>query len=219
MKVYKGFNKDMTCTPDGKRFQFEEGKTYEEPSAKLCESGFHACEAPLDVFRYYPPATSVYHECELNGVKDERKEDSKVCGSKITIGAEIGIIGLAKAHVEFIKEKVKKNKIKSNTGNWSAATNTGDQSAATNTGNWSAASVSGKESVAIAIGYSSKAKGALGCFIVLAEYKETDSEQHLVNVISAKVDGENIKPDTWYRCVDGQFVVCEDSDSGGQRNE
>lgn len=31
MKAFKGFNKDMTCTPDGKCFQFEEGKTYEEP--------------------------------------------------------------------------------------------------------------------------------------------------------------------------------------------
>ena len=29
MKAYKGFNKDMTCNPNGKVFQFEEGKTYE----------------------------------------------------------------------------------------------------------------------------------------------------------------------------------------------
>lgn len=49
MKAYKGFNKDMTC----REFQFEEGKTYEEEKAKLCECGFHACENPLDCYSYY----------------------------------------------------------------------------------------------------------------------------------------------------------------------
>ena len=48
MKAYKGFNTDMTC----RGFKFEEGKTYEEPEAKLCKSGFHACENPLDCFNY-----------------------------------------------------------------------------------------------------------------------------------------------------------------------
>lgn len=34
MKAYKGFNKDMTCTPSGGRpFQYKEGETYEEPKA------------------------------------------------------------------------------------------------------------------------------------------------------------------------------------------
>ena len=112
MKVYKGFNKDMTCTPNGKRFQFEERKTYEELEANLCKSGFHACEAPLDVFGYYAPAESVYHKCELDGVSPERKEDSKVCGTKITVGAEIGIPGLVNAHVEWVKIKFQKEKKK-----------------------------------------------------------------------------------------------------------
>lgn len=78
MKAFKGFKQDMTC----RGFQFEEGKTYEESKADLCNSGFHACEYPLDVFGYYPPADSVYHEVELDGVCDKRESDSKVCGKK-----------------------------------------------------------------------------------------------------------------------------------------
>ena len=70
MRSYKGFNEDMTCIG----FQYEEGKTYEMESAELCDHGFHACEYPLDCFSYYPPANSVYHEVELNGVTDEQKE-------------------------------------------------------------------------------------------------------------------------------------------------
>ncbi len=102
-----------------------------------------------------------------------------------------------------------------NTGDQSAATNTGYQSAATNTGNWSAAtntgdrsaaSVEGKDSIAIAFGAKSKAKGALGCYIVLAEWTKNDNgERELKTVKCHKVDGETIKPDTWYMLEDGKF--------------
>jgi hypothetical protein len=99
---------------------------------------------------------------------------------------------------------------KSNTGSCSAATNTGDQSAATNTGYRSAATVEGKESVAMAIGRNSKAKGSIGCFIVLAEWKEFEDETyHIVDVKSAKVDGAKIKPDTFYKLVNGEFIAEE----------
>ena len=93
-----------------------------------------------------------------------------------------------------------------NTGDWSAATNTGNQSAATNTGYWSAATVEGTESVAIATGYESKAKGALGCYIVLAE---RDEYGHILAVKSHKVDGKTIKADTFYTLKNGEFVEAE----------
>ena len=93
-----------------------------------------------------------------------------------------------------------------NTGYQSVATNIGYQSAATNTGYQSAAIVEGKESIALATGIKSKAKGKIGCFIVLAEWKEINYEYHIVDIKSAKVDGENIKEDTFYMLKDGKFV-------------
>ena len=61
----------------------------------------------------------------------------------------------------------------------------------------------------MAIGYNSKAKGSLGCFIVLAEYKKLGGECHIVDVKSEKVDGEKIKPDTFYKLINGEFVEAD----------
>lgn len=68
IKSYKGFNKDMTC----KGFQYEEGKEYETERAECCETGFHACEYPLDCFSHYAPNGSVYHEVEQDGDIDRK---------------------------------------------------------------------------------------------------------------------------------------------------
>ena len=210
---YKGFDKDLKC----RGFQYEVGKEYEENEVKVCEKGFHACEYPLDVFSYYPPADSRYCEVEQSGELSKDGGDSKVASSKIKIGAEIGLSGLIRAGVKFILEKVDfKNAKESNTGNRSAATNTGyrsaatntgDQSAATNTGYQSAATVEGKNSVAIATGLQSKAKASLGSAIVVVERGEWNGNSYPLKAIcSAIVDGEKIKADTFYTVKDGVFV-------------
>ena len=148
---YKGFDKDMKC----RGFQYEEGKTYETDKASLCQEGFHACECPLDVFHYYSPTDAMgniqkYHEVLLDEVSNGRDDsDTKVCAKKITIGAELNFLGLAKAHIEWVKRQTDKNKnTASNTGNYSAASNTGNYSAASNTGYRSAASNTGYRSAA-----------------------------------------------------------------------
>ena len=194
MKCFKGFDKDLKCGD----FQYEIGKEYTEEKADICNCGFHACEFPMDVFDYYPPSDSRYCEVELEENGQKSSDDSKRVGKKISVKAEIGIAGIIKAGVEYIKEQV----------DWEddKATNTGDYSAATNTGNKSAAIVEGKESIALATGIKSKAKGKIGCFIVLTEWKEINNEYHIVDIKSAKVDGENIKEDTFYMLKDGKFV-------------
>lgn len=151
LKAFKGFNPDMTC----RGFKYEEGKTYETDKAIMCRSGFHGCENSLDVFTYYPPCDengnlNKFHEVEMEDVSEERSNDSKVVAKKITIGAELNFFGLAKAHVEWVKSKVDKDKKAVNSGDRSAAVNSGDSSTAVNSVYRSAAVNSGKDSVAVA---------------------------------------------------------------------
>ena len=211
MKGYKGFYPGLICEPDSEhKKQYVENTVYEEEKAECCKSGMHFCKYPLDVFGYYPPVTdkgvSEYAEVEAldEPVTDDEK---KYCSKKLKIGAKIGIPALVQASVEYIKNNIVETKKESATGNRSAATNTGDWSAATNTGNRSAASVEGKDSIALAFGVESKAKGALGCYIVLAEWTENDDGEHELKTVKChKVDGKTVKPDTWYTLKNGKFT-------------
>jgi hypothetical protein len=244
IRGFKGFDKDLKC----RGFQYEIGKDYEqEGEVKCCKRGFHFCEDPFDVFRYYSPSDSRYCEVEGGGIVDQANEDCKVATSHIHISAEIGLNGLIKAGVKFILDKVNFKDAKStntgyqsaatntgdrsaatntgdcsaatntgdqsaatNTGDCSAATNTGDCSAATNTGDCSAATVEGKESVALVTGKDSIARGALGCWIVLTERGDFDGVTCPIKEVKAfKVDGVNIKENTFYRLVDWKPVEVE----------
>ena len=144
--AYKGFNQDWTC----RGYQYEVGKTYvHKGDVKACETGFHACEYPLDVLSYYSPAESKFAVVKMSGETSKDSDDTKIASAKITIETEINLPEMVKKAVEWIKGKVDWDAAKiSNTGDWSAATNTGDWSAATNTGDWSAATNTGNRSAA-----------------------------------------------------------------------
>jgi hypothetical protein len=59
----------------------------------------------------------------------------------------------------------------------------------------------------MAMGVESKAKGALGCYIVLAEWEQDDNwDWHIKNVKSAKVDGKRIKANIFYTLENNKFV-------------
>ena len=223
---FKGFDKNLKC----RGFQYEVGKTYEHEGKVECrEQGFHFCENPFDVFGYYSPSESRYCAVEGSGKVDQDEDDSKVAVSKLHISAEIGLKGIIEAGVKFILDKVnwKDNKeyntgyqsaatntgyrsAATNTGYRSAATNTGYRSAATNTGDRSASIVEGQDSVAIVTGKDSKAKGSLGCWIVLTERGELNGETcPIIEVKAFKVDGEKIKADTFYQLINGEAVEVE----------
>ena len=176
MIVYKGTDKDMKC----RGFQYELGKEYEEQEAKLCEKGFHGCEYPLDVFGYYSPEGNRFFVADLDGVTDEKEDDSKRAGTKIKLLAEIGIAGIVEASVEYIKERAESSdnhtgdcSAATNTGDCSAATNTGNQSAATNTGDWSAATNTGYQSAATNTGDCSAATNTGDCSAATVEGQDS----------------------------------------------
>ena len=209
---FKGFDKDLKC----RDYQYEVGKKFEEEGKiEACSKGFHFCENPLDVLGYYPPygekGSNRYCIVKGSGNIDRDGDDTKVACSKLYISAEIGLKGIIEAGVKFILDKVNwKDNKKSNTGNYSAATNTGYRSAATNTGDRSAAEVTGKESIAIVTGKDSKAKGSIGCWIVLTERGEWDGNVYPIKEVKAvRVDGEIIKPDTYYKLINGEVIPCE----------
>lgn len=177
IKAYKGFDKNMTC----RGFQFKEGETYEEEKVELCCSGFHACEHPLGCFGYYSPASSIYHEVVLDDLDPRTEEDTKRAGKKITIGARIDIAGMVKAAIDFVFAKA----------DWS---NAGEHA-------------TGYQGVACALGIEGKAKAKIGGWIVCAEWKEMEvCKWERIDVRCAKVDGENIKGDTWYTLRNGDFI-------------
>ena len=309
---FKGFDSNLKC----KTHQYEVGKEYvHDGPVSLCQSGFHFCENPIDVFDYYPPADSRYAEIEAEDVSDREGGDSKRVCKKIHIKAEITLKSLIEAAIKFTFDRVDWKDAKesnsgprsaatntgpqsaatntgyrsaatntgpqsaatntgpqsaatntgdrsaatntgyqsaatntgdrsaatntgpqsaatntgyrsaatntgpqgaatntgpqsaaTNTGPQSAATNTGYQSAATNTGDRSAATNTGKEGCAISLGIEGRAKGAVGCWLTLAEWEDRSDGWHRINVKTAQVDGKQIKPDIFYMLKSGEFV-------------
>jgi len=110
------------------------------------------------------------------------------------------------------------------TGDYGASSATGNCGASSATGYKGASSANDSESVAVAWGYKGKAMGVIGSHIVLAEWKYIGSkeddrydraEQEAWEFVGAKmfrVDGEKVKPDTWYRLENGELVEVENAD-------
>ena len=254
MKAYKGFNKDFTC----RGFQFEEGKEYEEEEAVLCEKGFHACTNPLDVLNYYNDVEGKYCEVELDEVSNDKKEnDSKICGKRIKINAEIGFVGLFKMGIEWLKEQTifSKNDTKElekssgnyakigssgydakigssgydakigssgnyaqigssgygaqigSSGNYAQIGSSGNGAKIGSSGDDAKIGSSGKNSVVMCAGNNSIAKAKIGSWITLAEWGRDDNGDWIpINVVTKRVDGVEIKEDTYYKLVNGVFT-------------
>ncbi len=210
IKAYKGFNKDMTC----KGFQYEEGKEYETDKAEVCETGFHACEYPLDCFSHYAPNGSVYHEVEQDGDIDRKDGGTKIASTKIKIGAKISIAGIVKAAIEYTMSRTKKEA--DSNSDYGASSAAGSCGASSATGYKGASSAEDKDSIAVAWGYHGKAKGVVGSYLVLADWEGNEDNywtQDLWTLKGAKmvrVDGDTIKADTFYTMRNGEVIECKE---------
>lgn len=217
--AYKGFDGNLAC----RGFRFEIGKTHEhEGDVIACESGFHACEHPLEVFKFYPPASSRFAQVELSGEMDqERYGSTKIAASKIEIKSEVDLGDLTQAAVKYVFDAsvwLKSSSATgprggaSATGNEGAASATGDEGAASATGprgaamatgNGGAASATGNGGAAMAAGRFGRVSGANGNALFLVE---RDDDWKIVAVWAGIVGQDGIEPDTFYTLRDGKPV-------------
>lgn len=192
MKAYKGFDKNLQC----RGYRYEIGRTFEEDDASLCSKGFHACEYPLDCFSYYAPGESRYCEVEIEDNGERNSEDTKVCGKKIRIGAEVGIkelifaaSGYVKAHCTNTEQG--QDRCCLTGGNMSALTG-GDRSA-----------LNGGDRSVVYGGENAKVRAGIGSVLALQYWADGE----FVGVKCKAVDGKKIKANTWYRLDKaGQFI-------------
>lgn len=213
--AYKGMDSNMQC----RGMQYAVGKEFSvDGDIECCGNGLHACERPLDVLGYYPPGTGArYFRVEQSGdMARERGGASKVASRKIRVVAEIGIPGLAKAHIEYAKPHTTSEYTDPEraTAGYRGAATAGDSGAAT-AGDYGAATSRGSASVgangiACARGNNVRVKGGLGAILVIAEEQPTD--YNIAHWKAVEVDGETVKADTWYRLVDGKLVEAGDAE-------
>lgn len=302
VKGYKGFSRNLKC----RGYQYVVGQTYEHKGKVKCgDSGFHFCESPLDVLRFYEPTVSRYCVVEGSGEMGKDYKGQMIAAERIRICKEIGLKELVDEGMKYIMDRggnivckeefrtvsentdecsISKNRgesgaavntgtasvsvctelysISANTGHNSVARNTGDfavvtvtgmdavaescgeysiaagmclgsasisegrcslavnlgdesvaenrgkNSVAVNMGDGAEAVAVGKESIAMVTGKKSKAKGALGCWLVLAEFGNWNGEvRPILDVKAVKVDGVKILPDVYYMLKGGEVIM------------
>ena len=105
METFKGTDRDMECCGG---YQYTLGEKNTDDGAIRCgNKGFHSCEAPMDVLRYFPARDgNRYFTAEAGGDIDRSgADDSKIASSELTIKAEIGLPGIIRAHMEYTRKK------------------------------------------------------------------------------------------------------------------
>ena len=142
MKVYKGTDKDMKC----RGFQYELGVTVKSDDAIRCgDKGFHSCEAPFDVLRYYANKDGNRFFVATAGGKIDRTgaDDSKIASSEITLDKEISFDELRTAQIEYTRAKAEYGQC---CGDWSAIS--GGYESTLSGGNCSALAGSARSNIA-----------------------------------------------------------------------
>ena len=146
--AYKGFDKNLVCSPKGKPFQYEIGKTYVHKGAvSACNSGFHACENPLAVLSYYGLKDGNRYAIVEQSGKMSREKD-KTASQRITIKAEIKVPGLIKAAVKWTMARASKptsgdSANSATSGDYAHSATSGDSANSATSGNSAHSATSG----------------------------------------------------------------------------
>ena len=213
-KGYKAFRKGLICESDKEhRKQYQENTDYEEEGGRICNPGMmHYCLTPLDCLQHYnliDENGDLVEICEVQALATPVTDDSrKYATQKLHIGAKLQMKDWIKASVSIMRESIKENGRSG--GDWSKLAG----------GDWSQLAggdesklVGGNESQlaggdgSILVGDSrSILKGGLGSLLVIAE---RDTEGNITGHAAGIVDGESIRPDTWYCLKDGKLTEAE----------
>lgn len=218
MKVYKGTDKNMQCR--GKQYVL--GKKEVDDGAIRCgDKGYHSCEAPFDVLRYYPNINgNRFFEAEAGGKIDKKEnDDTKLASSELTLKSEIDFAGLVKAQIEYTRKKAETGTAGGDCSNLSGGSRSnlsggscsnlsgGDES---NLSGGIRSNLSGGSSSLIIGRNGCNVKGGLHSVIVLTEWKYDDNGNYVPIAVKAEiVDGVRIKADTWYKLKNGELVEAD----------
>ena len=221
IKSYKAFDKNMRC----RGFQYEVGKEYDmNGDIQCCKRGFHACESPMGVWDYYDMLTSRFAEVEQSGEISTEADSTKICSSHIKIKAELKLADIINIGVEWLKDLTAPSKVKADgtelndngvrgaqigsSGYSAQIGSSGYYAQIGSSGYYAKIDSTGEDSVIMCAGLGCVAKVKIGSWITLAEWKRDDRKGRWVPVCvkTERVDGIKIKPDTWYKLQDGEFV-------------
>ena len=165
-------------------------------------------------------------------------DNKKFCSKKLKIGAKLSFANFIKAAASFEFEKTendKKSNVIENSGNYAKIGSSGNYAKIGSSGDSAKIGSSGyctqigssgnyakigssgdsakitsegKYAVICCAGHGSIAKGKIGSWITLSEWKYSNIEHANIPVCvkTEKVDGIRIKADTFYKLVNGEFV-------------
>ena len=201
-KGYKAFQPGMICRDK----QYAENTDYEEVGGKICEKGMmHYCVNPFDVLNFYDLVDESGKFSDFAEVKALDQpisgSDGKFATKKLHIGAKLSFAGFIKACIDYTKEQTIVNMPKSDVA-------TGNSAQIGSSGCSAQIDSTGVGSVICCAGHGCTVKAKIGSWITLAEWEYFEEKGRSVPrcVKTEYVDGEKIKPDTWYQLKNGEFV-------------
>ena len=139
--------------------------------------------------------------------KPKTDDGKKYCSKKLKIGAKISFEKLVQASVNFEYGKIADTTIKGTKKNSARIGSSGDSARINSTGKYAVICCAGDNCIA---------KGKIGSWITLSEWKYNENEKCNIPICvkTEMIDGIKIKENTFYKLKNGEFV--EVTEIGGE---
>jgi len=222
--AYKGFDKNLQC----RGYQYEVGKTYVHTGkVKRCDSGFHACQNPLDVLDFYPLENgNRFAKVTMRGQVD-RSDDRKWAAAELTVDVELTFPAFVTEVIRWawdackadasVEGNVTSGKYATNASSGDYATNASSGDYATNassgdyaknasSGDSAYNEATGQHSVISGAGRGTQYKGAVGVWISAAEYAQIDGVWRCIGFATGQAGHDGVPADTWLIAHGGKMV-------------